>query len=73
MRAETCIQRKRPLSAWRQTCALLNPRNTWNDGEAFDEKADALADRFNANFEQFADGVSAAVRNAAPKALGVES
>jgi len=57
-----------PMAAPNVDDALLNPRNTWNDGEAFDEKADALADRFNANFEQFADGVSAAVRNAAPKA-----
>lgn len=47
--------------------ALLDPRNTWADPEAFDAKADALAERFNDNFQQFSKGVSAAVRDAAPK------
>lgn len=55
-----------PVTAPGVDDTLLNPRNTWADPHAYDAKADALADRFNANFEPFADGVSAEVRNAAP-------
>jgi len=61
-----------PIEAPNIDSALLQPRNTWADQEAFDAKADALADRFNANFVQFEAGVSEAVREAAPKA-GVTS
>ena len=58
-----------PVEAPNIDPALLQPRNTWADQEAFDAKADALADRFNANFVQFEAGVSEAVREAAPKAV----
>ena len=57
-----------PTSAPHVDDEMLNPRNTWADGDAFDAKADALAERFNANFIQFAEGVSQAVREAAPRA-----
>ena len=46
---------------------LLNPRNTWTDGDAYDAKARELADMFQRNFEQFADGVSEEVRAAGPR------
>jgi len=50
---------------------ILVPRNSWADGNAFDATANKLAGLFNANFKQYADGVSDAVRAAAPKANAV--
>jgi phosphoenolpyruvate carboxykinase (ATP) len=45
---------------------VLEPRKTWKDGAAYDEKAKELAGRFRKNFEQFASSVSPAVREAGP-------
>ncbi len=45
---------------------VLRPRNTWANPKAYDEKARHLARLFNANFKQFADGVSEKVRAAGP-------
>jgi phosphoenolpyruvate carboxykinase (ATP) len=47
---------------------LLNPRETWGDKEAYDKKAAHLAEEFVKNFAQYADGCSAEVLEAAPKA-----
>jgi phosphoenolpyruvate carboxykinase (ATP) len=47
---------------------VLNPVNTWSDKTAFKEKAKFLAGLFIKNFEKYADGVSAEVLAAAPKA-----
>lgn len=57
-----------------QTCPnvpdeMLNPRSTWADKEAYDKKANELAQLFNKNFEQFADQANEEIRNAAPKVM----
>ncbi len=47
---------------------ILNPKNTWENKNAYDEKANSLAQKFVANFEQFAEGSSEEILSAAPKA-----
>ncbi|KAB2918818.1 MAG: phosphoenolpyruvate carboxykinase (ATP) [Bacteroidetes bacterium] len=47
---------------------ILNPRNTWADKAAYDNKANHLAELFVKNFTQYADGVTAEILSAAPKA-----
>ena len=46
---------------------VLHPRETWADKNAYDQQAEKLAGMFRKNFEQFADNVSAEVRQAGPK------
>lgn len=46
---------------------MLNPRNTWNDKNAYDEKANNLGAAFVKNFEQYATGSSAEIMAAQPK------
>ena len=46
---------------------VLRPRDTWSDAAAYDAKAHELAAMFADNFEDYADGVSEAVRNAGPR------
>ena len=45
---------------------VLEPRNTWNDKDAYDIQARKLAQHFADNFVQYADDVSDEVRAAGP-------
>lgn len=45
---------------------ILNPRNTWTDKDAYDNKALQLAEKFVANFEKYASGVSEEILKSAP-------
>ncbi len=46
---------------------VLQPRSTWRDPAAYDERARRLARMFVENFRQYEAGVSEAVRAAAPR------
>jgi phosphoenolpyruvate carboxykinase (ATP) len=57
-----------PLECPGVPAEILNPRNTWKKQKKYDRQAQQLAAEFNKNFEKFADGVSAEILAAAPKA-----
>jgi phosphoenolpyruvate carboxykinase (ATP) len=46
---------------------ILSPKNTWEDKNAYDEKAELLARKFNENFEQFKDHANEEILDAAPR------
>ena len=46
---------------------ILNPRDTWDDKEAYDDKAKKLSQMFNDNFEKFKAEASDDILNAGPK------
>jgi len=51
---------------------LLNPRNAWSNKEAYDHKANQLAEAFVKNFNQYASAANQEILDAAPKvAVGV--
>jgi phosphoenolpyruvate carboxykinase (ATP) len=55
-----------PTSCPQVPTEILNPRNTWSDQQAYDEKAKNLASQFVKNFEKYASGVDAEILAAAP-------
>lgn len=56
-----------PVSCPGVPAEILNPRNTWADKNAYDAKANQLAESFIKNFSQYADFASEEISNAAPK------
>lgn len=50
---------------------ILDPKNTWENKGAYDEKADKLANAFVKNFEQFKDAANEEIMSAAPKSSAV--
>ncbi|HXH17455.1 MAG TPA: phosphoenolpyruvate carboxykinase (ATP), partial [Chitinophagales bacterium] len=46
---------------------VLNPRKTWADKDAYDNKANDLAEEFNRNFEKYASKAADDILKAAPK------
>ncbi len=59
-----------PVSVPAVDSAILDPRSTWEDGEAYDTTAQKLVRLFIDNFEEFENHVDEGVRQAAP--TGVE-
>jgi phosphoenolpyruvate carboxykinase (ATP) len=47
---------------------ILDPKNTWKDKGAYDQKAQKLAKAFVDNFEKFAENANEEILSAAPKA-----
>lgn len=47
---------------------VLNPRDTWQDKEAYDNQANHLAQEFIKNFEQYADFANEEILSGAPRA-----
>ena len=56
-----------PTSCTNVPGEILNPRNTWADKNAYDERANDLAKQFIKNFEKFAPTASAETLQSAPK------
>lgn len=48
---------------------ILQPRNTWADKEAYDKKANELAQLFVKNFDKYASQANAEILAAAPKVM----
>ncbi|MBX7125705.1 MAG: phosphoenolpyruvate carboxykinase (ATP) [Cyclobacteriaceae bacterium] len=55
-----------PLSCPGVPAEILDPRSTWPNARAYDERATFLAAAFNKNFQQFAAGADDEIRAGAP-------
>jgi phosphoenolpyruvate carboxykinase (ATP) len=62
-----------PLEVPEVDPALLDPRSTWDDPEAYDRAAADLAAKFTANAETYADGVTDEILAAGPRAAAGRS
>jgi phosphoenolpyruvate carboxykinase (ATP) len=51
--------------------AILQPRNTWKNSEAYDEKASELATQFVDNFKEYESNVDKKILDASPKPSGL--
>ena len=49
--------------------SILQPKQTWENKEKFENVANLLAQMFIENFSDFSEGCSESVRNAGPKPL----
>lgn len=56
-----------PKSCPNVPAKILNPRNTWDDTNAYDEKAKCLGALFIKNFEKYAAGIAEEILAASPK------
>ncbi len=56
-----------PVSVEGVPDGVLNPRETWSDGDAYDRRAAHLASLFKENFKQYAGHVDEEVRAAGPR------
>ncbi len=56
-----------PKSVTKVPNEILNPRNTWSDKEAYDQKAEKLAEMFAKNFEKFQQQASRELMEVGPK------
>ena len=61
-----------PKSCLNVPVELLHPKNTWANGNLYDEKANELAKAFKINFEQFADYANEEILEALPKEILVK-
>lgn len=58
-----------PTSCPNVPSEILNPKNTWEDKGAYDQKANELAQAFVKNFEEFESDASEEIMSAAPSVL----
>ena len=56
-----------PTSCPEVPAEMLQPRNTWTDKAAYDEKAKKVAGLFRENFKKYEAQASAEVRGGGPK------
>lgn len=56
-----------PLSCPGVSSEILNPKNTWTDKTAYDQKALDLANAFVLNFKQFEEFASDGLKNVSPR------
>jgi phosphoenolpyruvate carboxykinase (ATP) len=56
-----------PASAPNVPATVMDPRNTWANGAAYDAQARKLAEMFRKNFEKFGANVSDTIRTAGPR------
>jgi len=56
-----------PVTCPNVPAGILNPRNTWDDKDRYDQKAKQLAAEFKTNFEKYRSGTAEEVAHAGPK------